>query len=98
MDSFKVRQYTNEVLQQFGSKEVFRGTVAAIDEASGTTAWIKLEGQDKFYLAFCKSEGRQVLFVGQIVEFRISGMSAVDVQVVEAPEASETIAQEQQHD
>ncbi len=84
-DSIKVRQYTNEVLQQFGSKEVFRGTVAALDDAQ-TTVWIKLEGEDRLYLAFCKDDrGVQFLFVGQTVEFRISGMRAMDVQVVGEP-------------
>jgi hypothetical protein len=78
-DSVKVRQYAHEVLAQSGSKEIYQGEVVAIDAASGTTAWV--QSGDRTFLAFAKSEGRQVLFVGQAVDFRIDGMRAVDVQV-----------------
>jgi hypothetical protein len=82
-DSAKVRQMTMEVLAQFGSKERYLGEVVALDDAQ-TTAWV--QSGDRTFLAFTRNDqGVQVLFVGQIVEFRIDQYRAVDVQVVQEP-------------
>jgi hypothetical protein len=86
-DSIKVRQMTMEVLAQSGSKEVFRGTVAALDDAQ-TTAWV--QSGDHTFLAFAKSDrGIPILKVGDHVTFRIDQQQAVDVVVQIMPKGED---------
>lgn len=72
-----------EVLKMSGSKDRYSGTVIGLD-AVGSTAFV-LSGERTFF-AFTRDPNHEPLKPGQQVTFRISGMSAKDVEVISVGE------------